>query len=147
MFYSYQRSEFENPPSSLAAVAAVAPCEQKVAAERPASPFRSLWSGSGVLTGPRFCPVPLRMTGLSGFSRFYEDRRETDAEPSRNRAVLDPLQSRLLQVVEIGHPGAGGPGERGPVLTRFDAQLFRGELGPLHSLQGGHVPAGLDLSR
>lgn len=56
------------------------------------------------------------------------------------------LQRRLLQVVEIGHPGAGGSGKGGSVLPRFDAQLFRGELSAVRPLQRRHVPAGLDLS-
>lgn len=41
------------------------------------------------------------------------------------------LQRGLLQVVEVWHPGAGGAGEGGSVLPRFDAQLFRGILPPL----------------
>lgn len=56
------------------------------------------------------------------------------------------LQSSLLQVVEVWHPGAGGSGKSGSVLTRFDAKLFGGELGALRPLQSRDMPAGLDLS-
>ena len=56
------------------------------------------------------------------------------------------LKRSLLQVVEVWHPVAGGSGKRGSILPRFDAQLFRGELGALRPLQRRHVPAGLDLS-
>lgn len=57
------------------------------------------------------------------------------------------LQRGLLQVIEVWHPGAGGSGESGSILPRFDAQLLGGELSALRPLQSRHVPAGLNLSR
>lgn len=56
------------------------------------------------------------------------------------------LQRRLLEVIEIGDPGARGSGEGRSILPWFDAQLLRGELSPLCPLQRRHVPAGLNLA-
>lgn len=56
------------------------------------------------------------------------------------------LQRSLFQVIEIWDPGAGCSGKSGSVLPWFDAQLLGGKLCALGPLQGGHVPAGLDLS-
>lgn len=44
------------------------------------------------------------------------------------------LQRRLLQVVEVGHPGAGGSCKGGSILPRLDAQLLGGELSSLGPL-------------
>lgn len=57
------------------------------------------------------------------------------------------LQCSLFQVIEVWDPGAGCSSKGGSVLPRFDAQLLGGKLRTLGSLQCGHVPAGLDLSR
>lgn len=56
------------------------------------------------------------------------------------------LQRRLLEVIEIGNPGARGSSEGRSILPWFDAQLLGGELSALCPLQRRHVPAGLDLA-
>lgn len=85
------------------------------------------------------------MISVSG--RYFQDKDESvvllvGEGGRRSRG----LQRRLLEVIEIGNPGARGSSEGRSILPWFDAQLLSGELSALCPLQRRHVPAGLDLA-